>query len=279
MPARMIAGQKSLLGRDMHDIRYDAIHDEVFVTNARAQAIMVFRGGAAGEEPPIRVISGPHTQIAGNEDNAGSFEHLDVDPVHNEIFVPAGDSVLVFPRDAQGDVAPLRVLRGPDTQLMHLLSLVVDPVHDLLIAGIRHHSPWEKIDGTIGKRHSPKPDTGSLLIFNRTDSGNVKPRAIIGGPKSGLTSGINQMLVYPPKGWILLTGQEVIVAGKKYSSVSIWSISDNGDVPPRWTIGGPKAGIKLPRGVALDPKHKELFVADGGVGVNGLMTYYLPEIF
>ncbi|MCH7978935.1 MAG: hypothetical protein IH935_08165, partial [Acidobacteria bacterium] len=58
-PTRLIAGQKTLLARTMHDIRYNAIHDEFVVNNPFAQAILVFRGGADGEEAPIRVIQGP----------------------------------------------------------------------------------------------------------------------------------------------------------------------------------------------------------------------------
>src|SRR3990172_515276 len=94
----------------MHDIRYDALHDEILVGNPFAQAILVFRGGFNGEEAPLRVIQGPHTQL-------DTPDRLEVDAVHNEIYVHEGDRILIFPRDGKGDVAPLRVLRGPDTQL------------------------------------------------------------------------------------------------------------------------------------------------------------------
>ena len=73
VPTRLIAGQKTLLSRTMHDIRYDAVHDEFIVTNPFAQAILVFRGGADGEEAPIRVIQGPSTQLK-------RPDRVDVDP-------------------------------------------------------------------------------------------------------------------------------------------------------------------------------------------------------
>src|SRR5712692_3180599 len=98
-PARSIAGQPTRLGRTMHSIVYDAIHDEIYVPQQFGQAVLVFRGGADGEEPPIRVIQGPHTRI-------NDIDRLEVDPVHDEIFIPAEDRVLVFRRTAQGDVAP-----------------------------------------------------------------------------------------------------------------------------------------------------------------------------
>ena len=59
---RSIEGQKSLLGRTMHDIAFDAIHDEIVVTSPLAQAILTFRGAANGEEAPIRYIQGDKTQ-------------------------------------------------------------------------------------------------------------------------------------------------------------------------------------------------------------------------
>ena len=59
--------------------------------------------------------------------------------------------------------------------------------------------------------------------------------------------------------------------------VGVWSIKDNGDTPPRWKIAGPKSLLKKPRGVVLDPRHKEVIVAD--MRVNAVLTYYFPELF
>ena len=49
-PNRLLAGQQTRLSRTMHDVRYDAVHDEMYVTNPFSRAILVFRGGADGEE-------------------------------------------------------------------------------------------------------------------------------------------------------------------------------------------------------------------------------------
>ena len=48
-PTRLLYGQKTLLSRTMHDIKYDAIHDEFVVANPFAQAILTFRGAADGD--------------------------------------------------------------------------------------------------------------------------------------------------------------------------------------------------------------------------------------
>ena len=254
-PTRLIAGQKTLLARTMHDIRYNAIHDEFVVNNPFAQAILVFRGAANGEEAPIRIIQGPSTQLR-------NPDRLDVDPVHNEIFVPeGGDSILVYPWEGVGDVAPIRVIRGPDTKLKGIRSVAVDPVRNLIIAGI-DGGPRRGVDG-------------ALVLFNRTDSGNAKPRSVISGPKTRIER-LAQIRAYPPKGWIVVArhGDAMEPEG---TFVGVWSVNDNGDVPPRWAIGGPQSTLKKPRGIAFDPKNKELIVTD--MRLNSVLTYYFPEMF
>lgn len=246
----------------MHDIRYDAVHDEMLVNNPFAQAILVFRGGANGEEAPIRIIQGPNTQLQGTGAQAGGADRLEVDPVHDEIFIPAGDRILVYPRTGNGDVPPLRVITGPDTKLKRGQAIAVDPVHNVIV---------------VGTNNQFQNHLGALLIYNRTDTGNIKPRAIILGPKAGVQS-VNQIVAHSPKGWIVatMTG-DYGEAEPEGAYVGIWNVNDNGDVPPRWKLGGPKSTIKKPRGVALNPKDKELIVAD--MRLNTILTYYFPEIF
>jgi len=277
-PTRLLYGQNTRLSRTMHDIRYDPMHDEFVTTNPFAAAILVFRGAAEANEPPIRVIQGPKTQIAGPS-------RVEVDPVHNEIFVPnGGNSILVFPREANGDVAPLREIRGPDTQLRRIEAVAVDPVHNILVAGFTKPGGLRGM-GTAGNQGwsaywtetGGGAEMGGLLLFNRTDSGNVKPRAVIQGPRTGLFIA-EQMQVYPPRGWIIVAQSTDWPSREPENTfIGIWSIHDQGDVPPRWKIGGPHSTIKKPRGVVLNPKHKELIVAD--MRLNAVLTFYFPEIF
>jgi hypothetical protein len=255
-PIRKVEGQGSLLSRTMHGIVYDPIHDEFTVPQQFGQAILTYRGAANGEERPIRIIQGPHSQL-------DAPEHLDVDPVHNEIFVPTYDgAVLVFPRGGQGDVAPIRVLRGPDTGLRGDAPLAVDPVNNLLIVG-------------AGGRGNAR-----LLIFNRTDSGNVKPKAVIGGPKTRINAFGGPFAVYPAKGEIIVSvrgpGPYAELASDE-AFVGVWSINDNGDVPPKWVIGGPHGILQMPRGIALDVKNKNMLVSDKRL--NAVLTFHFPEIF
>ena len=243
----------------MHSIEYDPIHDEVAVPIPFGGAILTFRGGANGEEPPLRVIQGSRTQIT-------NPSRLGLDPVNNEILVPEGRRILVFPREANGNVAPVRILEGPDTKL-GAGAVAVDPIHDLLIA----------VGGTGGGGYGRR---SQILIFDRKASGNTKPKAVIGGPKSMLMNTGGPFTLYPEKGRILVPIRGDISNRAMFapdSFVGVWSITDNGDVPPQWTIGGPKGVFQMVRGVAVNPKHKEVIVTDKRL--NAVLTFSFPELF
>ena len=258
-PVRRIEGQKSLLGRTMHAIAYNEMRDEFVVPQQFGQAILTFRGDASGEATPLRVIQGSRTMLV-------EPDRLAIDPMHNEIFVPEGDQVLVFPLLGNGNVAPIRVLKGPDT-LLGASSVAVDPIHNLLtVAG------GNRQEGT------------GILIFDRMANGNTKPVRVIRGPNTQLGQLGGPHAVYPPTGRILVTIRSQGASGglgERMTTddgfVGVWSINDNGNVPPRWTIGGPGGVLQMVRGVAVNAKHKELIVTDKRL--NAILTFYFPELF
>jgi hypothetical protein len=246
-PVRSIEGQKTLISRTMHGFEYDEVHDEIIVSSPLAQSILIFRGAAEGEEPPIRVIRGPHTQILGTGPRGN--DKVSYDPVNGEIYLPILDGIAIFDRAANGDVPPKRVLKGPDTGIKDIAPAAVDTVRNLMVVR----------------------SGGALLIFDRTASGNVKPRWTIQGPRAPIGGLPHQLRVYSPKGWI--------IDGTTGGGLGVWSINDKGDVAPRWKIpvrqiAGRGDGAS---GIALDPLHKELWVTSGGG--NRFMTFYFPEFF
>jgi hypothetical protein len=250
----------------MHALAYDDVHDEIVAPQEFSQAILIFRGGAKAEEPPVRVIQGPLTQIAG-------VDQLAIDPVHGEIYIPNRDRVLVFDRNSNGNVPPIRVLKGPDT-LLGASAAAVDPVHNLLL-----------VSGTLAESTaSPgagggNTPGGGVSIFNRMDQGNVKPKAVI----RDRTLGGGRVFVYPPLGNILVVANAPGGGGGGNSMatdtgfVGVWSIHDSGNVPPRWMIGGPKGELLQIRGVTMDPKNKSVMISDKRL--NAVFTYAFPEIF
>ena len=93
----------------MHDIAFDAIHDEIAVTSPLAQAILSFRGAANGEEAPLRVIQGNKTQIKG----VGATGKVSIDPAHDEIFLATPDQTIdaIFGAHDGANRRPILALR------------------------------------------------------------------------------------------------------------------------------------------------------------------------
>jgi DNA-binding beta-propeller fold protein YncE len=240
-----IEGQTTMLGRTMHGIDYDHINDEIVVPQQFGQAILIFKGSARGEVKPVRVIQGSKTMIT-------AMDRLALDPYNGEIYVPEGDRVLVFDRTANGNVAPKRVL-GPSPAFTSAGTVAIDHTRNLLVVGA-------DLRDTRG--------TPQLAIFDRTASGEAKPKRIIAGPKSRLGNPGN-MRIHPETGLLFVVQQ----AGY----VGVWSIDDNGEVPPRYTVGGPNGLLQKPRGLDLDPSHNAVIVSDKAL--NAVLTYEMPQIF
>jgi hypothetical protein len=259
MPKRLIQGQATKLGRSVHNIRYDPVHDEIVAAHPVSQAILFFRGGADGDEPPLRVIMGPKTQL-------WDPDFVGIDGVHNEVWVVSDERVLVFNSQANGDVAPLRIIEGDNTMVGRMRG-APQPIPELNLVVVAAGA----IPG--------KPGNGKLLIFNRTDNGNVKPLRVISlGPKAGYVGG---EFVVSPKGYILISGggggggEGGGGRGQANRTIRIWSALDDGEVPPRFIFGGPKAKLDG-NNIALNPNAKELITFGNEAGMSG---YSFPEIF
>jgi hypothetical protein len=232
----------------MHDVRHDPVKDELIVANPFAAAILIFRGGANGQEAPIRVIQGPKTQLT-------QPQRMDIHPTRRELFVPGGGGILVFDLDASGDVAPKRVIRGPDTQGPGG-SVAVDPINNLI--------------ATPGRNRS-------ILIFDLMANGNVKPLRVIRGPNTQIDR-INQMAIYPQGRLVFaaMPGVQGLVEPPRVF-VGAWSLDDDGDVAPKFAIGGEQSTMKKSFSVALDSDHQDVIVSD--MRLNGVMTFHVPEVF
>ena len=230
----------------MHDIQFDAIHDEIVVTGPLTQSILTFRGAASGEEAPLRVIQGDKTHIKG----VGASDKVSIDPVHNEILHEhtRSSTILVFDRMANGNVAPKRILGGPDTQLARLGNqcIRIDPIHNVLL-----------VPGGRGK----------ILVFDRTANGNAPPKAVIKGP---VEVG-NQFEIYAPK-------SRLITFNRDERNIEIWKIPESGESSePPLKILAPLGRTAGSIGIVLDPLNKEVIIASAAG--NSILTFSVPEAF
>jgi DNA-binding beta-propeller fold protein YncE len=265
----VISGQRTRASRTMHGIFYDAIHDEIVVPVALAGAILTLPGDAAGDAPPKRILQGPKTGIV-------QPDTLSVDLQHDEVIVESGDrAVLVFPRSAEGDVAPSRRIGGPKSEVDNIYGLAADSKRNVIVVANR---------AEVGGRES----NDSILIFNRLDNGDVAPRAKIAGPHTGIIK-IRQVFVDEERGQIFATIKNNFEAynyadqrpspwdPEKTGFIGVWSIDDNGDVPPRGVIKGPASGLVWPAGVAINPANHEVYAIDSVS--NALFMFKMPEFF
>ena len=89
---------------------------------ALSGAVLVFRGGATGDEAPLRVIQGSKTGMI-------RPQTVEVDPVNNEIVAADSSSraILVYDRMANGNVEPMRKIGGSKTLFRDIIGIAVDP--------------------------------------------------------------------------------------------------------------------------------------------------------
>ena len=292
-PDRIIEGQQTNLSRTMHGLAYDHVNDEIIVPVALSGAILVFRGGAVGNEPPVRVIQGPDTGLI-------RPHTANVDPESGEILAgdPSARGVLVFDRLANGNTKPKRVISGPRTKFREIVGVASDTKNNAIVVASR----------------APGGPNG-IFIFDRLAQGDVAPKRSIEGPMTGALGRFRQLSVDPERGKIYLAVQAFRVqqptpqkaadlytneaslkklrdaekAGEGRSRggavprlleagfIGVWNIDDNGNVPPRMIIRGPETRSVGFAGVAFNPKHGEVYGVSGNL--NGFLSYLVPQFF
>jgi DNA-binding beta-propeller fold protein YncE len=248
---------------------------ELFITVQDDHAVAVFRKDAEGLASPIRVLQGSKTGMGDPHGIAidakaglmfvtnwgSSNDRLDqtdsrvrfpsyggVTPtlwtVLRRYRIPGSDkllppSITVYRLDAGGNVAPLRVIQGSQTQLNWPTAIAVDAVHgELFVAN----------------------DTAdSITVYSSSANGNVAPIRVIKGPRS---------MVKNPTG-VAYDGrnEELWVANMGNHSATVYRRTASGDAAPLRVIrNGPTAaaspGLGNPNAMVFDTKREEILTAN-----------------
>jgi hypothetical protein len=141
-PVRTIKGQETGLARphslavDSEGRMYVTDHREASEGNAYGPdrgAVCVFRAGAAGNEPPLRIIAGSQTRL--NGPGAPALDRAGNIYVPNRWAAGVG-SVTVYRHDADGDARPLRIIVGDATRLRAPSAVAVDRFDTLYVANM-----------------------------------------------------------------------------------------------------------------------------------------------
>jgi hypothetical protein len=190
-PLRMLAGENTGLDAP-HGIAVDQKDGLLFVNTWGAHstfklgesgkffppAIKVYALDASGDTPPLRVITGDKTQL----DWPGAMKY---NPENGDLYVAndIGQSVLVFANapNAQGDVAPTRVIHGPSTRLRNPTGVALD---------LRNKEVWVSNLGN-----------SSATVYPLMADGDVSPLRIIRSAeesKVGVNFGRTAAVAYDP---------------------------------------------------------------------------------
>lgn len=223
-------------------IAADEEAQELYIAVQDPAQVVVYRKTAQGEEKPLRTVRGPAT---GLEDAHG----IALDKKNNWMFVSNhghtrrdggkfdAPSIAVYPLKADGDVAPLRTIQGPKSQLNWPALIALDSERgELFVAN----------------------DMGdSILVFHANDEGDVTPTRVIKGPKTGLKN--------PTGVYLDLDHDEIWVANMGNHSATAYPRGADGDAAPLRTIRGSPANVAAqmignPGAVGYDRKREEILV-------------------
>ena len=246
---------------------------------------------AAAFSEPKRIVGGSNTKL---EFNCALY----VDPTSGDVYSVSNDTMdtlVVFPREAQGNVAPKRELYTPhgtygiavDEQaqemfltVQHTNAVVVYPksasgedqpirrlagdrteLEDPHGIAVDSKNGWIFVSNHGNVKNTDPPRVGrfeppSITVHPLQASGDTPPIRIIEGPRTQL-NWPSHLFVDPEHG-------ELYVANDVGDSVLVFRTTDSGDVAPARILGGPKAGLKNPTGLFVDMEHDELWVSNMG---------------
>ena len=216
-PIRTVRGPKTAMA-DPHGIYFDETHNEIVVANH-------------GNFRPGELITS-YTAYDARESRQERTGNV-FDENARGRFVPS--SLTIYDGDANGDVAPLRTIQGPMSQLDWPMGVAVDEVNNEILVANNGNS--------------------SVLVFARTANGNTPPRRVIRGALTGING---PMGVASAKGeiWIANFGDHTALVFPRLAA---------GNVAPRRILrnapaGKETSGFGNPYAVAYDTRRGEILV-------------------
>ncbi len=170
-PKRAIAGGETTKLEFNCGLYVDPTNGDIYsITNDTVDTMTVFPWNASGEFKPLRELSTPH----------GTYG-ISVDEQAQEIYmtVQHENSVVVYPKTAQGEDKPSRVLQGDKTQLEDPHGVAVDFKNKLLF--VSNHG-----NANLRASDSGSFEPASITVYPLKASGDTAPIRILEGPKTRL---------------------------------------------------------------------------------------------
>lgn len=277
-------------------VAIDLAHKEIVLQDENLFNIMVYE--RMSNTPPKATMTEPKRVIGGHETKVEFNCGLYIDPNNGDIYSVNNDTMdtmVVFSRNAKGNVPPDRELRTPhrtygiavDESAQELFLTVEHPpqivVYRKTASG--NEKPLRNIEGEnthLQDAHGIALDTKNNVMFVSNHGSASNPRVPGGGhyeppsitvyPLKGegdvapirIIQGSKTQLNWPAQLYFDEKRGELYVANDVGNSILVFRSTDNGDVAPARAIKGPKTGLLNPTGVFLDPANNELVAANMG---------------
>jgi hypothetical protein len=190
--------------------------------NARnTSSVTVYPIGANGNSKPIQDIQGSKTGLGRPHDVAVDAKG-DIYVVNTAFW-----SVTVYAPGATGDAKPIQTIRGRRTALAFPTGIAIDSVNgDIYVLNNKTDSYGE----------------GSITIYKRGATGNVKPAKVI--------EGLATLLMWPNT--LALDASGNIYVTNRYNYITFYPAGSAGNASPTRIIAGSLSEMHLPTQVALD---------------------------
>jgi 6-phosphogluconolactonase (cycloisomerase 2 family) len=158
----------------------------------------------------------------------------------------AANTLTVYPARANGNVTPIRAIKGSKTELNFPAGIAWDAGRNVYV---------------------PNEGANSVTVYATGAKGDVAPIREIKGSRTGLFAPLGIALDNSGYGY-------VYVPNEGADSVTVYAAGANGDAPPIRTIGGSKTQLHSPLGVALDAGGNIYVSNYGTYSSNGSVTVY-----
>jgi DNA-binding beta-propeller fold protein YncE len=242
-------------------IAVDAVNGLVAMSDPNRKSLLVYdrlRGANRGDASvPLRQIVGPDTFL-------GMIAGIILDPQHQEIYTANNDiedTVVVMPYSAWGNVKPERVFSVPHQAWGLALSDSADQI-----------AVTVEVQNTVAfYRRQVKGVEAPVRILRGQATGLADPHGIywddshneIGVANHGNFRGVvkNTGGGCSPS---FVVEDEAEAGESRPPSIRIFAASAKDDAKPLRVIQGARTGLDWPMGVAYDPQHDTILVANNG---------------
>ena len=268
-PKRVIAGSKTKISENC-GLYVDPFSGDIYSVNGdTANFLTVWSREKKGNDTADRTINTPHRGFG-----------IAVDEGAKELFltIESPPAVVVYPKNADGNRAPLRIVEGDKTQLAEVHGIALDTRNQVMYVVNQGATSSNTSDGGWARDLKPGsptvewlpdserwkylvPGSGkvmapSIAVYPMKAKGDTAPVRLIQGPLTQLD--------WPVHISLDVDRQELYVANSVADDILVFRATDNGNVAPIRILKGSHTGLGKPHGVFVDTKNNELIVANFG---------------